>query len=358
LRQLDSVVAQALEDPVESRTGEHAKLSVFRAFCQQVDLPPHPAWLEQASPTHQLRIVKNYMFWLVRDRHISCDFKGARAYVAPIIRWARMRHNPLDRMPAAEYRNLKQAFNKHAVISPKLKIALPRKMVRLLVQTWCYETDAVQRTTLLKPLLGTAAMLYLTLGIRAGNILMGTGDNRWKQVLLVGDVNSDRYDRNPRKRRPLFILNSRLKNSKLPVISAVPFNTVTTNPNRFCAATRLLELVRKRKKEGALPTDPLFLHPRGQPLSTSVANSHLQKFVKNTCISRDLPERYAKLFSLKSFRKSVASQMQKWGCAPQTIALQLKHNAIDSQMSYICKYHDKHRDLERDLYKCVTPREA
>jgi hypothetical protein len=167
---------------------------------------------------------------------------------------------------------------------------------------------------------------------------MGTGDNKREQVLLVGDVNMEHYlarPRSPSNKKPLFIINARQKNSKFPVITSIPFNTVTDDPAQFCTATRLMELVLKRKKEGAGPDQPLFLHPNGNPLSASVANTHLQSFIK-----------------------SVATEMAGWGASPQTLARKLKHNAIDSQMSYICRYHDNNSQFEKDLYKCITPRKA
>jgi integrase len=272
-----------------------------------------------------------------------------------------MKSNPLDSLQLAEYRELKLAYNKSAVIIRKPKIALPKGMLRKLIRRWCSESSSYLRTHHIDSLLGTATMLYVSTGTRAGNILMGTGDNKDEQVLLVGDVNMEHYlarPRSPSNKRPLFIINARQKNNKFPVITSIPFNTVTSDPAQFCTATRLRELVLKRKSEGAGPDQPLFLHPRGHPLSTGVANTHLQSFVKEVCREKQLPQRYAKLFSLKSFRKSVATEMAGWGASPQTLAKKLKHNAIDSQMSYICKYHDNNEQFERDLYKCITPRKA
>jgi site-specific recombinase XerD len=147
-----------------------------------------------------------------------------------------------------------------------------------------------------------------------------------------------------------------MKNSKYPVISSVPFNSNTASPKRFCAATRLLELTRKRKRDGAGPDEALFVNPKsGGPLTTGVANSHLKKFLRKFCTKKGLPPRYSKLFSLKSFRKAVATEMQKRGASPQSIAKHLKHASIDSQMSYICKYHKQNQQLEKDLYNCITP---
>ena len=334
---------------------------MYKTFCKHIDFPPTAEALSSATNETQIDIIRKYIFWLNHVRHISCDFKGARGYVAPIIRWAHMTTNPLDRIHGAEYRLLKLAYNKSAVIVRKPKMALPTATLRKLIRRWCSESSAYLRTRHIDSLLGTATLLYVSTATRAGNILMGSGDNKEDQVLLVGDVNMEHYlarPRSPSNKRPLFIINARLKNNKFPTITSIPFNTATDNPAQFCAATRLMELVQKRKQEGAGPDQPLFLHPRGQPLSTSVANTHLQTFIEDYCKSKQLPLRFAKLFSLKSFRKSVATEMAGWGASPQTLARKLKHNAIDSQMAYICRYHEDNRQFERDLYKCVTPRNA
>ena len=358
---LDAIIASAIANPIEAVTGAASKVKVYQTFCKHIDFPPHAAALRNATLDTQVNTIRRYIFWLNHVRHISCDFKGARGYVAPIIRWAKMKSNPLDSLQLAEYRELKLAYNKSAVIIRKPKIALPKGMLRKLIRRWCSESSSYLRTHHIDSLLGTATMLYVSTGTRAGNILMGTGDNKDEQVLLVGDVNMEHYlarPRSPSNKRPLFIINARQKNNKFPVITSIPFNTVTSDPAQFCTATRLRELVLKRKSEGAGPDQPLFLHPRGHPLSTGVANTHLQSFVKEVCREKQLPQRYAKLFSLKSFRKSVATEMAGWGASPQTLAKKLKHNAIDSQMSYICKYHDNNEQFERDLYKCITPRKA
>jgi hypothetical protein len=358
---LDAIVASAIANPVEAVTGEKSKIKVYQTFCKYIGFPPHAGALRNAPSDTQAKTIKRYIFWLNHVRQISCDFKGARGYVAPIIRWARMKSNPLDRLQPAEYRKLKLAYNKSAVIVRKPKIALPKGMIRKLIRRWCSESSPYLRTHHIDSLLGTATMIYVSTGTRAGNILMGTGDNKREQVLLVGDVNMEHYlarPRSPSNKKPLFIINARQKNSKFPVITSIPFNTVTDDPAQFCTATRLMELVLKRKKEGAGPDQPLFLHPNGNPLSASVANTHLQSFIKEICRSKNLPIRFAKLFSLKSFRKSVATEMAGWGASPQTLARKLKHNAIDSQMSYICRYHDNNSQFEKDLYKCITPRKA
>jgi hypothetical protein len=341
---------------VESAKNANSQVKRYLTFCKNAHLSPKKGALRNATYKKQIRTIKRFMFWLNHVRHISCDFKGARCYVAAVIRWAGMNTNPLDTMPAAEARTLKQAYNKHAVIIHQPKIALPKAMLRRLMRYWCKTNSEEERTTRRESLLATATMLYVTLGSRAGNILLSTGPNKWKQVLLVGDVNSEKFDSRPSKKAPLFIVNTRMKNSKYPVISSVPFNSNTASPKRFCAATRLLELTRKRKRDGAGPDEALFVNPKsGGPLTTGVANSHLKKFLRKFCTKKGLPPRYSKLFSLKSFRKAVATEMQKRGASPQSIAKHLKHASIDSQMSYICKYHKQNQQLEKDLYKCITP---
>ena len=137
-----------------------------------------------------------------------------------------------------------------------------------------------------------------------------------------------------------------------PVLTAVPYNKHTTNPKLFCAASRLKSAWRKRRNSGANDSDCVFINQRSKfPLSTSVANKRIQSIMTAVFEEENKPTEWAKFYTLKSARKAVASLMKELGCSPQTIAIQLKHKTLDSQMHYIGKFYKDQPGLNRALYK-------
>ena len=150
-------------------------------------------------------------------------------------------------------------------------------------------------------LLGTALLTYAITALRAGNVLMGTSDNREALCLHVEDIFEYKQ---PNKTPLLFIINNRSKTSKVPFITPVPFNP--TGNKALCAATRLLLLVEHRLHvEGAELSDYLFINPASKkPFRTGVFNDEVQKLAKSLCIKQGLSPNIAKLFSAKSLRKS------------------------------------------------------
>ena len=143
----------------------------------------------------------------------------------------------------------------------------------------------------------------------------------------------------------MFILNNRQKNSKdKPVLTAVPFNDNTRRAYKDCAATKLKAIYKRRKREGAKPQDCIFINVRSKgPLSTRIANTRIQQIMALKMQEEGKPKEWNKFYTLKSARKAVASHMEHLGCAPQTVALQMKHASIQSQMSYVCKCYKKRR---------------
>ena len=95
--------------------------------------------------------------------------------------------------------------------------------------------------------------------------------------------------------------------------------------------------------------DHKFLDKR--TLSTRIANTRIQQIMALKMQEEGKPKEWNKFYTLKSARKAVASHMEHLGCAPQTVALQMKHASIQSQMSYVCKFYKKKTRLVRELYK-------
>ena len=158
--------------------------------------------------------------------------------------------------------------------------------------------------------------------------------------------------------KKVFIINNRTKTKKSAIITHIPHNLDSIDKNKYCAATRLVNLAKWRlKEEGANKEDFLFINPISkQPFSTSVANKALQNFVKKICIDQGRDESIAKLFSLTSLRKTVSTEMEKRNCTPQVIAFKLRHATLSSQLSYICEHRTASNTFTTNLYKIIMPR--
>ena len=194
-------------------------------------------------------------------------------------------------------------------------------------------------------IIATAFMLYCVTGLRPGSILRGTSDNKDGLALKIANVlvpsKGSKHDGSC-----VFALNDRSKTSKhKPVLTPIPFNKGALKEE--CAASRLIALVKRRKKEGAKREDFVFMNARGFnrfPLSTGVMINSI-RIEMISYFNESMPlvkaQARAKLYVLKSTRKGMASDMAAKGCAPQTVANKLGHSTIDAQMSYICKFIKK-----------------
>ena len=199
--------------------------------------------------------------------------------------------------------------------------------------------------------LHSALLIHLVTSLRPGNVLKGSSDSKNELALKLSNVYESKASATGVA--SMFILNDRQKNSKgKPVLTAVPFNQTTKCPYKECAATKLKAAYKRRKAEGASPNDCVFINARSKkPLTTKSANSRIQQIAGEKFVAEDNPSEWKSFFTLKSARKTVASHMAHLGCAPQTVASQLKHGSIQSQMSYVCKFYKKKSGLVDELYK-------
>jgi len=301
-------------------------------------------------------MIRRFFFWLQQKQGMGIAFKGARAYLSSALRFIDWDTNPMDLMPKAYRKRLEQAFDKNSIVKKQPKIAMTMKLARHYIDKWCKHSYAKQGQTPFMQrskeeqrvhLLGTALLTYAITALRAGNVLMGTSDNREALCLHIEDI----FEYKKANKIPLlFIINNRSKTSKVPIITPVPFNP--TSNKALCAATRLLSLVEHRLcVENAKPSDYLFINPSSKkPLRTGVFNKEVQKFAKELCSKQGLSPSIAKLYSAKSLRKFVSSEMKDEKCSPQQIAQQLGHNTLDSQLSYICNDYTKKKPFVAHLY--------
>ena len=298
-------------------------------------------------------MAERFLFFLQRHRKFQGTFNNARAYLKTALVHYELDHNPLDTMGRNRFRELKLGFDKGSNPGSNTKIAFNNSLVMNILQEWCgtTPTNFYNEATSTKGILGTAILTYITTALRAGNILRGTGDNKDALTLHIEDVIT-------LENKKVFIINNRTKTSKSAIITHIPHNIDAIDKNRFCAATRLVNLAKWRlSKEKASKEDFLFINPISKkPFSTSVANKALQKFVKNICIDQGKDESIAKLFSLTSLRKTVSTEMEKRNCTPQVIAFKLRHATLSSQLSYICKHRTASNTFTKDLYKSIMPR--
>lgn len=329
-------------------------MKTFIKFCKKfgLDYKNVKDSIFHDTPSAQQRMAERYLFYLQRHNSFQGSFDQARAYLKTALLFYDIEYNPLDTMGRNRFRNLKLGFNKGSNPGTREKIALNESLVSSLIQKWCGSTSSniYDQATSKMGLLGTATLVYLTTALRAGNILRGSSDNKDDLALHVGDVITFEQDQ-------VFIINGRTKTSKAPIISHVPYNPHTLEKHKYCAATRLRNLAAwRRDKEGANDDDFLFINPRSKlPLSTSVANTSLQRFIKTICMEQNIAERLDKFFSLISLRKTVSTEMEKRNCTPQVIAFKLRHSTLNSQLSYICKHRTTSDTFTRDLYKSVIP---
>ena len=355
-RRLDAQISSAWECPIEAKSNDSSKVNIFNTFCKDLGYNPlshskHPFTL----PWHErVQMLKRFVFWLQNTRGLGCDFNGARAYVAAVVRKLDLPTNPFDKMPRAYLERLKLAFNKNVVPNEKPKIAMPMKLANNLIKKWCVDTPHESfwgRPLPIMSYLGTALLTYAVTALRAGNILLSSsGENRKEMAIHIEDI----HEFVPKKggKSMMFIINNRSKTSKMPIITPVPFNP--SGDTSRCAASRLRRLCRDRfDNDNAAKTDFLFVNPRTKngPLTTNVFNKEVKNFIKAKCKKDKLPEDLARFFSAKSFRKMVSSEMKEEKCSPQEVAKKLGHNTIDAQLSYMCGYYNKKTTFVRHLYR-------
>jgi len=342
---------------------EKSKINTFAKFCKE--LGEHPP--SQGAHATNLSTLTNFAYWLQVNHGVHCDFKGARAYIAPILRYFQVRNNPFDDMPMAGKRTLTLAYNKHAIIVSKAELALEKKEASHILKNFNLKGpkffDQEERSSSMKHrhsthfhMMATAFMLYCVTGLRPGSILRGTSDNKDGLALKLANVLVPAKG-SKHEGECIFVLSDRSKTSKhKPVLTPVPFNKDSAKTSKECAATRLINLVKRRKKEGAKGEDFVFMNVRAQnrfPLSTGVMINAIRLemisyFNKNMPLAR--AQARAKLYVLKSTRKGMASDMVAKGCAPQTISTKPGHGTIDAQMSYVCKLFKKDPIFAKESY--------
>jgi len=356
LQKIRSHSKQASFNSIEAHTQEKHKRKVFKEFCRATGLHPPNKISIQEHPQEGRQLYIDFIYYLQRIRKIACDFAGARAYTATVTRQYKLDVDPLDTLSSTNHSKLKRAYNKQALVNYKPKIAFDDSKFEALIKA-CHKPHQgphslfnSKRSTR-RQLLGLAFLTYKVTGLRAGNILLGTGDNRAIHVLKIRNIFTNNSSGKCNPRGPIFIINDGKKGSKKPIITGVPFNPHTNNPKLYCAATGLLRLRNERMRQGASIDDPLFINPfSNKPLSTSVANTFIQDTLKSFFARQHNPKSWATLYSLKSARKALASRLEEMGCSPQTIAKQLHHSSLNSQMSYICTFFNKKQSLVRAMY--------
>ena len=315
-------------------------ITTFERFLQQT------GWSKPSSNIQlNAEIFENFSWWIQRSTEIHCDFKILSTFLRSVLRKFNITSEAFAAWSTSTLNDFKKAFNKSTIKVPKVNLAFNRQRASALLlklRTSNYIND---------DLLYTAMLVYLITSLRPGNILKGTSDKDHSLALKMNNVYERK--RSGTSEACMFILNDRHKNSKEePVLTAVPYNKHTTNPKLFCAASRLKSAWRKRRNSGANDSDCVFINQRSKfPLSTSVANKRIQSIMTAVFEEENKPTEWAKFYTLKSARKAVASLMKELGCSPQTIAIQLKHKTLDSQMHYIGKFYKDQPGLNRALYK-------
>jgi len=250
------------------------------------------------------------------------------------------------------------SFDKNRIVKEKPKIAMSIKLAKHYIDKWCRKTPfddfpiiagakKVDKIFLRNSLLGTALLTYAISALRAGNVLYGSSPNNEDQCIHIEDIFLQRQNKNS----PLvFVINNRSKTSKVPIMTPIPFNP--TGNKSLCAASRLLQLAQHRRHvDNAKETDFLFINPRnGKPLSTKVFNNEIKNLAKRVCLKQKLPLDLAKLYSAKSLRKLVSSEMKDENCTPQQVAEQLGHSTLDAQLNYMCNDYSKRKPFVEQLY--------
>ena len=290
-------------------------------------------------------IFEDYVWWIQRCTNVRGPFKQARTFVKAAARHFGIRADPFEGMLKTDYEELKKAFDKEAVLVNKVNLPFSRESAAFVLNSLWDSTKANDDH------LHSALLIHLVTSLRPGNILKGSSDPDRGLVLKMSNVYESKVSKSGLA--SMFILNDRQKNSKgKPVLTAVPFNDKTKCAYKECAATKLKAIYKRRKREGAKPHDCIFINVRSKgPLTTRIANTRIQQIMALKMQSDGKPESWKSFYTLKSARKAVASHMEHLGCAPQTVASQLKHASIQSQMSYICKFYKKKNHLIRALYK-------
>jgi len=287
----------------------------------------------------------DYVWCIQRCTKVRGAFKQARTYVRGAARHFGIKADPFEAMLKEDYEELKDAFNKEAILVNKVNLPFSREAAAFVLNALWESTRAND------DLLHSALLIHLVTSLRPGNVLKGSSDKN--NVLALKMSNVFECKASARGVASMFILNNRQKNSKdKPVLTAVPFNDNTRRAYKDCAATKLKAIYKRRKREGAKPQDCIFINVRSKgPLSTRIANTRIQQIMALKMQEEGKPKEWNKFYTLKSARKAVASHMEHLGCAPQTVALQMKHASIQSQMSYVCKFYKKKTRLVRELYK-------
>ena len=290
-------------------------------------------------------LFENFCWWLQRCTEVHCDFKGAQSFLRITSRHFGVEKEPFGAWPVAKFRKFKKTFNDNAVLIPKVNLAFDRKTAAFLL------LELAKGEKLHDDISQKAMIICLVTSLRASNVLFSSNDKDHSLTLKMSNVLEQKASED--SVACMFIYNDRQKNSKKkPVLTAVPFNASSRNPSQDCAATILKEAWVKRAKEKASPEDSVFINTRSnRPLSAAIANKRIQEVLRSYFESKDKPVEWSKFYTLKSARKAVASHMEELGCAPQTIALQLKHRSLNSQMSYICRFYKNKPGLVRALYK-------
>ena len=298
------------------------------------------------SAKNNAEIFENFCWWLQRCTEVHCNYKGAQSFLRVISRHYDISAEPFVAWEIAKFREFKKAFNDLALLAPRVNLAFDRKVAAYLLKTLAKGKKLNDKT-----LQCNAMLLYLVTSLRAGNVLLGSGDSDKTLTLKMGNVFEQKGSTNSVP--CMFIYNDRHKNSKRkPVLTAVPFNELSLSPAVDCAATILRNAWLARRADNAADNESVFINKRSKkPLSTAVANARIQCILKEYFEARSKPGNWSKLYTLKSARKAVASHMKTLGCSPQTIALQLKHSTLSAQMSYICRFFKDKPGLTRALYK-------
>jgi len=350
-KELDAHIANAWAQPVEGIRSDKYMVKYFKEFCVMYALKCSKSNNLFLLPIKaQTSLIRKFIFWLQFEKELAIDFNGARSFVAAIIRKLDILHNPFENMPSTYLRRLKACFNKNALVKERPKLAMPTNVVKYFIDKWCLAHTWTHPPSK-NHLLGTALLTYAVTALRAGNVLLGSSDNRHELALHVGDVFKYKLGEN----KPLlFIINNRTKTSKIPIITPVPYHP--QGNVKLCAATRLEFLLNYRVNcEKACSNDFLFINPKSKkPLSTSVFNTNVKKGVKELCKAQGMHEDISKFFSAISLRKMVTSEMKEDGRTPQEVAKALGHSTLDSQLSYLCKHYDKKQPFVRHLYEKLS----
>ena len=127
-------------------------------------------------------IFENFCWWLQRCTEVHCNYKGAQSFLRVISRHYDISAEPFVAWEIAKFREFKKAFNDLALLAPRVNLAFDRKVAAYLLKTLAKDKKLNDKT------LHNAMLLYLVTSLRAGNVLLGSGDSDKTLTLKMGNV--------------------------------------------------------------------------------------------------------------------------------------------------------------------------